>query len=397
MNLFGNLALGFAAFVYLIPLQITLRQPTPPGHAGLGTAFALVAFMGLLWVSLLSAWCVLVAQGGLAWIGGGRPLQFLAMFSGWLALVAVTTLSVFLRGDTQLPLALRPFMPWAIYVVPALLLGATALLLNPEMIVRPQLFTAGRFALGFCGALALASAMGIAAEYAVQRQRQITRQQHLDPANREKHIRRLVREVDSLDPQRDFAQLLLHVGPDRFSEPEQLAARKILSHPHLNDALGEILVSAEPSEALKYLGNYSPPNVEALAGPVRHAILNTASRIRREIRKNAPLTYKSFFNETDLVLRAANRFVDVRGADHLTAVHELRGVFDCPQVKATYVDAVRLLDDWLRNEAIREPHDSGKKQAGNQTLHDAQPSSSAVTSTEYPYAAPTSSSYDYSR
>jgi len=356
MHTFTNICLGTAAFMYLVPLQLALRQPVQSGFSGLGTSLALLLSTLLLWGSILAAWCALLPQGGFAWIGGGRSWQFVAMFAGWLGLTVVTLLTVGLRGDPQLPTFLRPFMPWSIYVLPALALAATALLSNAD-VTRTALFTAGRFSLGLCGVGAFFAAAGIGVEYAVLRQRDIAQNQQKG-VRREEAITALVREVESLDPERDLERLLFHTARDRFNEPRTLAVEKIRSHPNLPAALAEMLARENPRLALDYLDADTPPQLELLAGPVNQAIRNMARWIQTEIDRRETLDYTSFFEETDLVLQAATKIVGVPGANPRAAVVELGKALNCPKAKDAHVDAIRLVDEWLQNHSSQGPNPS---------------------------------------
>lgn len=87
---------------------------------------------------------------------------------------------------------------------------------------------------------------------------------------------------------------------------------------------------------------------------MRQAIVNLSRSTRREIIAKKSLHYGSFFRETDSALQVANRFVAMPGTGHLEAVRELRAAFDCPKAKQANVDAIRLLDDWLRDRAAVE-------------------------------------------
>jgi hypothetical protein len=160
--------------------------------------------------------------------------------------------------------------------------------------------------------------------------------------------------VESLDPQRDLARLLVHAGRDRFDEPRNLAVDRIQSHPSLGTALAGALASGRPHAALEYLEDNTPPGFEELAEPVRQAIVNLARWTRREISAKNNLHYGSFFRETDSALQVANKFVAMPGTGHLAAVRELRAAFENPKAKQANVDAIRLLDDWLRHRSAVE-------------------------------------------
>jgi hypothetical protein len=364
MNIFGNLALGFAAFIFLVPLQVSLQQPVHTGYRGVGTVLAVLLCCLLFWIPLFASWCVLLAQGGFSWMGIGRPLQLFVMLTGWLALSAITLMSVGLRGDPQLPWALKPFMPWAIYVIPPVMLAATALLLNPGLMARPETLMAGRFVIGICGVVAIGCVVAIATQYAILRAREMERVHRRNPANREKNIRRIISEVEMLDPQKDFAALLMHAGRDRFEEAREAARRKIESHPHLTEALAKMLASDRSQLALGYLEENTLPDLTPLAEPVRQAIERMADWIRRKIASTEPLRHDSFFDETAMVLEVANKFATTPGgADHRAAIRELRAAFESPKTRETYVDAIRLLDDWLREHpgTDSQPIDADKQ------------------------------------
>ncbi len=349
MTILGNILLGIASFLYLVPLQILLRKPiVTTGNESVGVVlfvFVTVPF----WLMLFLGWCILLSRDKFEWLGGGRGWQFSVLLLTGLALTVVTSMAAMLRGDPQVPWALRPLMPWGIYLLPVFAIIATLLMLNPSLGATLPAF-ATRLTLGLCGALALGSSFGMIAQSIISAQRKATATIERDAEFRENNIRGIVAEVEALDPINDLGSLLRHSASNSFEAPRLLAQKKIGTHPHLQEELALRLTNQWSTETLGYLELNDPPDAAALAVPVRTALENLTPWIHGELERSTSFWPETYRWETKVALAAADKFAPY-GIDYVPALRALRAAFDHPHAKNAKLEAPRLLDAWLAKRA----------------------------------------------
>jgi len=345
MTILGNILLGFAFFLYLVPLQVLLRKPIViTGNDSVGVVLFLFVTVPF-WLTLFLSWCILFSRDRFDWLGGGRGWQFSVLFLTWLALTVVTSLAAMLRGDPQVPWALRPLMPWGIYLLPLAAIIATLLMFNPSLgAAVPALAT--RLTLGLCGALALASSFGMIVQSIVSAQRKATAAIVRDAESQEINIRGIVAEVEVLDPIKDLGPLLRHAASSGFEAPRQLAQKKISAYPHLQEELALRLTNQWSVEALGYLELNDPPDAAALAVPVRTALESLTPWINRELERSTSFWPETYYSETKMALAVADKFAPY-GIDYVPAVRALRAAFDHPNARNAKLEAPRLIDTWL--------------------------------------------------
>jgi len=350
MIILGNILLGLAAFIYLVPLQIFLRQPIVHGGHAAGGVIAFVFVTIPFWVTIFLAWCVVLARGEFHWLGGGRGWQFLVILTASLALMVVTSLAAMLREDPQIPWALRPVMPWGIYVLPLFALLATLCLLNPFLEMPPS---AGRWTLSLCSAVALMSSLGMGLQWIVWQEKRATDAAKARVAFEDQNLRSLVAEVEALDPIKDLGRLLGHSASNRFEAPRDLAVKKIQTHPNLQEELTLRLTNEWKLEALGYLELNNPPDAAALAVPVRTALEGLARWISGEIERSPNHWPEAFYSDTKMALAVVDKFAGY-GIDYVPAVRSWRAAFDHPNAKKAGIAAPQLIDAWLAKHATVE-------------------------------------------
>src|ERR1700722_13782382 len=130
----ANIAIGIAAFLYAVPLQMTASPGPMRGEVAMGWAFGLEVILLGIWVCLGFALAVATAGGGLDWLGPGRGAQFGILPASCIAMLALTWLSGILREEpAQAPWAERPFLTWAMYAFPPLIAIVAMLMVNPRL------------------------------------------------------------------------------------------------------------------------------------------------------------------------------------------------------------------------------------------------------------------------
>jgi ubiquinone biosynthesis protein UbiJ len=260
-----------------------------------------------------------------------------------------------LHQDPQIPWALRPLMPWGIYVLPLLAIAGTLLLLNPSLNAPPAALVA-RIMLVVCGSLGLASSLGMTAQWIIISEKKaaakIQREVEFEDAN----IRNIVAEVDALDPAKDLGRLLGHAAANRFEAPRELARKKIGTHPHLQDELALRLTNEWSLEALGYLELNDAPDNATLAAPVRTALESLTPWITREVSRSNQFWPETYASETRMALAVADKF-EPYGIDYLPAVKAWRAAFNHPNTKEAQLMAPQLIDAWLaRHTTSDNPH-----------------------------------------
>jgi hypothetical protein len=358
MIILGNLLLGLSAFLYLVPLQIFLRQPIVHSGHNAGGVIGFVFVTIPLWLTLFLACCVLLARGQFDWLGGGRGWQLLVLFVTFLALTVVTSLAAMLREDPQIPWALRPVMPWGIYLLPLLAMLPVLFQLNPAVGAAVPLL-ASRLMLSACGAVALISSLGMVVEWIVWQEKRAAAAVKEQAAFEDKNLRSLVAEVEALDPINDLGRLLGHAAANRYEAPRDLAAKKIQTHPRLQEELALRLTNQWKLEALGYLELNNPPDAAALAVPVRIALEGLAVWIKGEVERSAHHWPEAFYSDTKMALAVADKFAPY-GIDYIPAIRAWRSAFDHPHAKQANIAAPQLIDAWLASHA---PADKGPARA----------------------------------
>ena len=120
MTILGNILLGLAALIYLVPLQFVLHDTSPKRNDGGGLLWAAIFLMVPLWFLLASALATATAKGGLDWTGRERALRYLLMLVCCLALMVVSGFSFVGKFEppAQMPAISRSFAGWGVQLFP---------------------------------------------------------------------------------------------------------------------------------------------------------------------------------------------------------------------------------------------------------------------------------------
>jgi hypothetical protein len=345
MTLIGNLLLAIAALLYLVPFQIFLRETIPQAGHGAGGEIVFIYVTVPLWLMVFVAWCILLARGEFSWLGGGRGWQLSVLVLTWIALTVVTSLAAMLRGDSQMPWALRPFMYGGIHLLPVLVVLATFALLNPS-ISAPIPVLVSRLTLGICGTCALVPSLGMLAQWIVISEKKASAAVKNEVEFHDQNIRNILTEVEALDPVNDLGRLLGYTASNGFEAPRELAVKKIGTHPHLQEELALRLANQWSVETLGYLELNTPPDPAALAIPVRTALESLTPWIQREVASNSSFWPETYSSETRMALAVADKYASY-GIDYVPAVRAWRAAFDHPKMHEANLEAPRLIDAWL--------------------------------------------------
>lgn len=296
---------------------------------------------GLFSLLLLACFFALFAAvtwtGKLDFLGWPRLLQYGGIAIACLSLTVLMGVTAALHGSEgrEFPWSIRPFCPWAAYMIPFFLALIGVLWLNGARFAIPE--SLPRAAFGVITGIALLSNIVLGVEIRLTLQRQSEERERND---------RLV--IQQTDPEKDFSSLLRYSS--RFERPpvRQLALQKILATgPRFNALMIECLRTPVFEEGLTYLRDNDPPGDPApLAAPARDAIPLLAQRLREEIATGRPLKADETESRVDSVLTVADKFSKY-GVDFLPVVRDCRAALDAPKYAQVPSSSLKRMDAWL--------------------------------------------------
>lgn len=347
----GNLLAGAGLCVALLTgtalLFIGLSgESGRDGGRAMGTAIACLPFLaGMALALAVACW-----RGSFDWLGLSRGVTALLVLVLLVCAVLVTGLSAATRLEpaSQVPWAMLPLRSWLHLLWPPLLwLGAAWAL-------WPAVFGAWPLPLGrgLLAAPALVSVLAcalMAVQLVLAQQQRADdelRQQIADGHTRDGWIRE---QVIAADPQKDLVSLMNQTSQYETPDIRALALAKVHSHPHLNDALAEMLRNRWCDHAFTFLASNAPPDAAALAPAVRDGLFGMADEIRERMRETHTLRADEFVPEVERLLATAERFAP-QGVDLRPALQAVRAALDQPRQQPSGTPnlvARRRLDQWL--------------------------------------------------
>jgi hypothetical protein len=273
-QIISNACVGLAALIYVLPLQLMLFEILNKrnGQTDHGAGFFVVAGI------LLAMWLLLLVGVGCAIASGG--LDGLRLARGWLyplafgATLAMLALSLLIFEFPNHP---NFFTRWIgrvpFYVFPVATMLFIVLVLNPRFTASLPL---APFKLTWliCAGLSLALCGGyLGYRFAVPAMSHVVSLSsfwiHRGATNQE-----ILGKIATLDPQRDFADLLRYANQYQSHAVREAATVRLRSHPDFLDTLAAILNSRSPECGLDFLPSATllPDEQKRLALPARTAI-----------------------------------------------------------------------------------------------------------------------------
>lgn len=354
MQIFGNILLGLASFIYLLPLQLLLgaarRATRNDGGAIWGAIFVFLP----LWILLTVALSVATARGGLDWLPVRRGGQHALVVLAGLALLATSLFSVLGRVEevSQLPVVSRPFLAWADLALPLVTIAFLLFTLNTAL--APSIPPAAyRLPFAILVGASLLHGVGLLGEWFVRAQ-----QSQIARVNEEAEFyaraeRTMLERLKTLDPQADLAELLDASG---HSNPEihAVVMAKLGAHPNLREGTASVLRSWRADAAFRYLAavDISAGERDALAPAVLDGIGQMTRVIDDEIARSTHFRADDFDPRTRRMITTADRFAGC-GVDFAPALRELRRVIDAKETANIPLNARGMLDAWLDRHASR--------------------------------------------
>ena len=270
----GNVCIGLATLIYVLPVQVLLlelRRKRGGDGSILGGVLAAIGILVPMWLLMIAALLCVTAVGGLAWLpltGGG-----LYTFSV-LALLAMAVVS-FARFET-VPNASRVTRLIAdsfIHLFPLATILLVASTLNPGLapgitipFVKLIWLVCAGFSLLLCGGYLVYRI----ASAGISRVRSfVIRLGPHGPSNAE-----LIALVATLDPQRDFTELLRRASRNERRSVRDAATARLRTNPGFVENLATALNARNPHAAVEFLPTAALSSTEKmlLARPTHTAI-----------------------------------------------------------------------------------------------------------------------------
>ncbi len=356
MTVLGNIFLLLATFIYVFILSFAYgNKPPQSGDAAGGYAMGVVlfelAFLGCMVIAAVAVgW-----TGGFDWISSGKSAKWAIAFLGLLTIIFVAALSTLFKFEPVAPWSVRYLTGVAPAVFPAVLLLASAVLLNApirEIIPVPAYKIPLMIVFGISLITCLA---GLVELMLWQQQRTAGRIEAMQSDEERYHLQRLA-EVAAADPMSEngLINILVFTDNNHRIELREKALAKIKSNPNWQQVLVEALQNENAPTVFTFLASNAVDDKTLFAEPVREGILNLADGIRRDIRRCSHPSHfyaDQFSWDIDRMLATVENFKDM-GVDYLPAMREVRAALDepsdPPELKKVEFKVVSTLDWWLK-------------------------------------------------
>ena len=345
-----SIILNSLAFVLLLVMVGLFGSEIPRrGNHGEWTITVTLVLLPM-WLLLASGMAMLVSRQGFAWLGGGSARQYVIVLSGCLALFVVSwfTAALGLEPATDIPWAIKPFLPWPHFVFPILVLLYSYFAWNGPvpMAVRVPLAALTAFALLLCAGLVFE----LIAE--IQKSQTAKLQGVVDDANRRDAI--MLAEVEALDPEKDFGRLLNFTIEFESPPIRALALKKVLSRPDVKADIAAAIKKGYAAEALRFFQSNSVPDQNVIAESVRDAIVAEAAGLRGRMRTANTIYASDEDSRVAQCLKIADKFRS-SAVNFAPAIQTYRDAFDEPRSDVVDPAAKRTLNAWLARNGGSNP------------------------------------------
>lgn len=346
MTLAGNMCLALALVGYFTALPFVLNDRSGRASPD-GIIVSAVLALIPIWLLIATALCISTANGALDWIAVGRGAQQVVVVVSCVALLAVCAVSVVgkVSPPSAVPWAGRPFARWGVHVLPlvAIAFGFCALNLAP-LSAFPAVIYRLPFALA-AGAAVLAG-IGLLGQWVADVQHRAAERVQEEVRVDNERDRQTLARIRSLDAEKDVPELLGYTNRYNAASVRELALARLAENSNLTQAVAGALSGGWAEQGLIYVDACDVDDPDALAEPVRQAILRTAERVKDLVRREHSLQPDSFDFKTRLVVSAASKFRG-RGVDYAFAVRRLRAALNEPRSQTVHFTAADTLDRWL--------------------------------------------------
>ena len=300
----------------------------------------------VFWLALSGALSMAIASGAFDWMFSSRGMQYLLAWAAPFAMCVVAVFSVILADESRMPIALRYLIPWFLYLVPLAALFGCFCALYPDLgrSMNPLLW---RASLLFSCGLSLLVGCAMTAEFAFAGLR---RQDAAIDATLKRDTDRnqqMLAEVEAMQPEKDFGELLQHSNRWERADIQTLAVRKALAHPNFTNQLAENLRTDTFGRGMYFVDAHDPPDPKAIAEPFRDGILFLALDVRKKRREWSYMFADTFDTQARQITSGADRLA-LQGVDFVPAILEYRAAMDEPRADGVKQTCRAELDKWLK-------------------------------------------------
>jgi hypothetical protein len=348
MQIFGNILIGLASFIYVLPLQLLLGEARRASRNDGGALWGGIFVFLPLWLLLTIALSVATARGGLDWLPVKRGGQHALVILAGIALLATSLFGFFGRVENagQLPVVSRLFLGWADLVLPLVTIAFLVLTVNASLGASvPAVVYRAPFAV--LAGLSLIHGVALLGEWFVRSQQAQIARVESEAKMYSDFEREMLERLKTLDPEKDLAELLDRAD---HSNPEihAVVLAKLAAHPNLRDGIASVLRTWRADAAFSYLAavDISAEERAALAPAVLDGIGQMTRLIDDEIARSTHFRADDFDPRTRRILTVADKFEDA-GVDFTPALRALRAVFDAEEAAKVHLNARGMLDAWL--------------------------------------------------
>jgi hypothetical protein len=351
MVIIGNILLAIATLILLALNTGSLAKAPPSNDGAVGYGWSIIILNLLLIAVMIIVSLIIGFRGGLDWVSPKKSTRFFIVAVALLTALFTSAISSFFRFEPgPVPMLIRAYSSFAPLLIPAILIGASFVLLNSH--VRSALPVAAYqwpliivSVLGVTGTAA--AVMGFLSESSRNRAAVMESNIRRDDENHQ----RMLAEIDSNDVMKNFVFLLVFTGDNQDPEIRTKSVAKVKTHPQWQQELIRLLQTDWAPEPFQFLASNEVDDPSLFQEPVREGVLIQARLIRERIRNASHPSHlypEMFGYEIDRVLRTVDRFKG-KGVDYLPAVKELRAAldersdFDKPKFTV-----ITKLDKWIK-------------------------------------------------
>lgn len=351
MTVIGNIFLFFSTLVFAGMLSMQIGKPIPRGEALVGYGWTMIL------LNLVFAICISVAViavtfiGGFDWVPARKPGRaFWVVTTLLTALLSFAASSFFRYEPGPVPFVIRIYSTSVQYLIPVLLIGVCAVLLNTHLRTAVP-FPLVKWSAIIVTAIGIAGTTSILVEWIAASVRHhvqvIANVSERQDAN---HLR-ILADIEACDVMKSMGSILVFTGDNQPRDIMQKAVAKVKTNPDWEQELLLYLQSDWAPEVFQFLASNPVDNPARFVGPVREGVLIQARLIRERIRSASHPSnfYPGMFTwEVERVLRTVDRFKGM-GVDYRPAVRQVRAALDeHSDYEKPKFRCITMLDKWMK-------------------------------------------------
>lgn len=349
----ANVAIVLAAVIYFWPLQLLLRRAEPRGVREISRYIRSSLLLVLSFWLCVGCALLMAAQGNrLRWLPGRINAEYLQVILCCLAMMVVTGFSVVLRHEpkSQVPWALRPFIHWAAFVVPVIVLLDTYFIWNPPgrvRILRPfvalTLMASGLSSLLICAGLLLQFRNSVFKKWSNRKRVQQQRQMIDD--------KQKLSELATLRPRDHFEKIMSRSAASESRVVRELAMSLIQQEPDWRYRVISMLHQNDPRIPLRFLVDNEIAQLNFFAEAVRVGVRRLIDDLLQHSLEGVSSCAKLATTDAKLLIDVAEAF-DKAGIDFSSALQDYARVIDRVSLGKSGLVTRKMLENWAHKRSM---------------------------------------------